>query len=98
IKSTFMNSSLLAQIQKYHPVDAHEAAMAARLQRFLETNGPLNPFVRELTGTAPEWGHVTGSAWIITPDSTRCLMLHHAKLGKWVQPGGHCDGQTNVRE
>jgi len=93
-----MNSPLLAQIQNYHPTDQHEAAMAMRLQQFLEANGPRDPFVRELTGQVPEWGHVTGSAWIVTPDYTQCLMLHHAKLGKWVQPGGHCDGETNVLE
>ena len=41
-------------------------------------------------------GHITGSAWII--DSTRqyVLLTHHAKLNKWLQPGGHADGDENV--
>lgn len=24
------------------------------------------------------------------------LLVHHAKLNKWLQPGGHADGDTNV--
>jgi len=25
-----------------------------------------------------------------------CLMLFHTKLQRWLQPGGHADGDTNV--
>jgi 8-oxo-dGTP pyrophosphatase MutT (NUDIX family) len=41
-------------------------------------------------------GHVTGSAWII--DSTRSwtLLTHHAKLNRWLQPGGHADGEEDI--
>ncbi|WP_127132664.1 NUDIX hydrolase [Pseudoflavitalea rhizosphaerae] len=41
-------------------------------------------------------GHVTGSAWILNKEGTHTLMLHHKKLDKWFQPGGHCDGDPNV--
>ena len=34
-------------------------------------------------------GQVTGSAWIVDPGHTQTLLVHHAKLNKWVQPGGH---------
>lgn len=37
-------------------------------------------------------GHVTGSAWIINPEASHCLLIHHRKLGRWLQPGGHADG------
>ncbi|MEM9352966.1 MAG: NUDIX hydrolase [Planctomycetota bacterium] len=40
-------------------------------------------------------GHVTASAWVLSPDGSRCLLVHHVKLGRWLQPGGHCDGQTD---
>src|SRR5690606_7888674 len=33
-------------------------------------------------------GHVTGSAWVVSPDRRRCLLVHHAKLDRWLQPGG----------
>lgn len=41
-------------------------------------------------------GHVTGSAWIINPTRTHALLIHHKKLDKWFQPGGHCDGDPDV--
>lgn len=41
-------------------------------------------------------GHVTGSAWVLSPDRQRCVLVHHAKLGRWLQPGGHADGQSEV--
>jgi 8-oxo-dGTP pyrophosphatase MutT (NUDIX family) len=37
-------------------------------------------------------GHVTGSAWIVSADRRAVLLVHHAKLGRWLQPGGHADG------
>ena len=36
-------------------------------------------------------GHLTGSAWMITPDAQWVLLLHHRKLNRWLQPGGHVD-------
>lgn len=41
-------------------------------------------------------GHITGSAWIVNPDRSGALLVHHAKLNKWVQPGGHADGEENI--
>ena len=41
-------------------------------------------------------GHITGSAWIVNSSKTKALLVHHAKLNKWVQPGGHADGEENV--
>lgn len=41
-------------------------------------------------------GHLTGSAWIINEDQSHILLLHHAKLDKWLQPGGHADGDENI--
>jgi 8-oxo-dGTP pyrophosphatase MutT (NUDIX family) len=71
--------------------------MTLRLRRFLETaQHQNNPFARELIGKAPEIGHVTGSAWIVNQEYSRVVLLYHAKLQKWVQPGGHCDGESNA--
>lgn len=41
-------------------------------------------------------GHITGSAWVVSHDGKRHLLLHHRKLNKWLQPGGHADGQAEV--
>lgn len=41
-------------------------------------------------------GHITGSAWIVDSSRTQVLLVHHAKLNKWIQPGGHADGDENI--
>lgn len=43
-------------------------------------------------------GHMTGSAWIVTRSGTSALMVHHRKLNRWLQPGGHADGLENILE
>ncbi|HET8858830.1 NUDIX hydrolase [Marivirga sp.] len=40
--------------------------------------------------------HFTASAWIINPHDKEVLLLHHKKLKKWLQPGGHADGEMNL--
>jgi len=40
-------------------------------------------------------GHVTGSAVVLDKAGTSMLMTHHAKLGRWLQLGGHADGETD---
>lgn len=41
-------------------------------------------------------GHITASAWVVDPTASQVLLLHHAKLRKWMQPGGHADGNPVV--
>lgn len=41
-------------------------------------------------------GHLTGSAVIVDATGTRALMMLHAKVGLWLQMGGHADGDTNL--
>lgn len=41
-------------------------------------------------------GHVTGSAVVVEPSGGRVVMLHHRKLDRWLQPGGHADGNANL--
>ena len=40
--------------------------------------------------------HVTGSAWVVSPDRERVLLMHHRKYGHWFQLGGHADGDPDV--
>jgi len=71
------------------PLDAHEAAMAADMIRFVETHADCAE--RSLT-----IGHLTGSAWIVDRERKRTLLTHHRKLGRWLQLGGHADGDLNL--
>jgi len=41
-------------------------------------------------------GHLTGSAWIVSPDRKRTLLTEHRKLLKWLQLGGHADGDPDL--
>ena len=40
--------------------------------------------------------HFTASVWIVTNSRPKkILLLHHKKLGKWLQPGGHIESHEN---
>ncbi len=41
-------------------------------------------------------GHFTGSAWLVSADGERILLTHHSKLGRWLQLGGHADGDVDL--
>lgn len=62
--------------------------------------GLLDAFVRRqpdcFERTCFEDGHITGSAWIVCPQRRRVLLTHHRKLKKWLQLGGHSDGDANT--
>ena len=41
-------------------------------------------------------GHLTGSAFVVDAAGERALLLRHAKLQRWLQPGGHADGDAHL--
>jgi len=41
-------------------------------------------------------GHFTGSAWLVDRSGQRVLLTHHRKLGRWLQLGGHADGDADL--
>ena len=82
---------LLAELRAHVPADEREAAMRARAITFIEAHG-LHAFDRSNAS-----GHVTASAWIVDPARTRTVLLHHRKLERWLQLGGHVDGDPDVR-
>jgi 8-oxo-dGTP pyrophosphatase MutT (NUDIX family) len=52
----------------------------------------------ELAEVASSWtrshfepGHLTASAFVLSPDRRELILIFHKKLGIWVQPGGHVD-------
>ncbi len=40
--------------------------------------------------------HFTASCWLVSADDERVLLTHHRKLGRWLQLGGHADGDTDL--
>lgn len=73
----------------HQPFTEEEAAMLTRLRHFVDSHSDC--FERSL-----QIGHVTGSAWILSFDRTHTLLTHHGKLDKWLQLGGHADGDRDV--
>lgn len=42
------------------------------------------------------FGHFTGSSWLVSADGRRVLLTHHRKLDRWLQLGGHADGEEDL--
>jgi 8-oxo-dGTP pyrophosphatase MutT (NUDIX family) len=82
--------TLLEELHAYAPFDDREDAMRRRFIAFVATH-------RAAFDRALAIGHVTASAWILDAARTRTLLTHHRKLDKWLQLGGHVDGDPDVR-
>ena len=41
-------------------------------------------------------GHLTASSFLLNYEETKALLMHHTKLGIWLQLGGHCDGDSDI--
>jgi len=41
-------------------------------------------------------GHLTGSALVVDAAGDHLALVFHTKLQRWLQPGGHADGDTNL--
>lgn len=80
---------LLNLLARYNPAEETDDRARDRIAAFVEANAEC--FERSLLE-----GHVTGSAWIVDASRSRCLLTHHRKLERWLQLGGHADGQTNI--
>jgi 8-oxo-dGTP pyrophosphatase MutT (NUDIX family) len=81
--------SIADALRLHRPGDDREAADLARIVDFV--NRHADPFDRRIVE-----GHLTGSAIVVSPAVDRVLLLHHRKLDRWLQPGGHGDpGETS---
>ncbi len=41
-------------------------------------------------------GHLTASAFVLDQSLEKVLIIHHKKLDRWLQPGGHADGDPDL--
>src|SRR5688500_2929764 len=66
---------------------------AGTVEDFLALLGDgQNPFARERLA-----GHFTGAAWLVSADGRRVLLTHHRMLDRWLQLGGHADGDADLQ-
>lgn len=82
-------NELLTLLRQYKTVFMEEAAYQLRAIDFVQQHEDC--FHRELSPA-----HVTGSGWVVNPQRTHVLMLHHKKHDQWFQPGGHADGHADI--
>lgn len=80
---------LLELLRAYADRHPREHATAAMFIDFVERNPRC--FERGLLE-----GHVTGSAWLVDRTGNSVLLTHHRKLGRWLQLGGHSDGDPTT--
>jgi 8-oxo-dGTP pyrophosphatase MutT (NUDIX family) len=77
------------RLAAYRATNPEEASTLDRVWAFVEAQPRC--FERSLV-----IGHLTGSAWIVSPDRSRALLTHHRKLNQWLQLGGHADGNPDI--
>lgn len=77
---------MLAHYGEAHP---SERLMLERIFQLMATRE--NCFDRDCLP-----GHITASAWIVSKESGSVLLTHHRKLDRWLQLGGHTDGEADV--
>ena len=89
LKSEMESSSTLRQqIELYSTTHSRESEFAFK---FLELLQHPDAFQRNYLP-----GHITGSAFIVSEDFSQTVLVHHVKLNRWLQPGGHADGDQNT--
>ena len=82
-------SSLVEAFRRYRDQWQGHADVVAQFEAFARAQAKA--FER-----SNEVGHFTGSAWLVSADGKRVLLMHHRKLDRWLQPGGHADGDTDL--
>jgi 8-oxo-dGTP pyrophosphatase MutT (NUDIX family) len=85
-----MNSrvSLINALEKYNSLYKEELVFKNQFLTLLKHN---RCYHRDFLP-----GHMTGSAWIVDETRQFVLLTLHAKLHRWLQPGGHADGDENI--
>lgn len=76
-------------LQRYRDQWQGEVALVKAFEEFLHTS--VDVFDR-----THQSGHFTGSSWLVSADGARVLLMHHRKLNRWLQPGGHADGDRDL--
>lgn len=77
------------QLKAYTPVFEEEIVAKEKILTFIRNHE--NCFERSL-----EVGHITASCWLLNKDHSKALLMHHTKLNRWLQLGGHCDGNPDT--
>jgi len=80
---------LLTLIDDYATRHPEELAVVERFRTFIRQHERC--FERDCWA-----GHITGSVWLVNGTGSHVLLTHHRKLGRWLQLGGHSDGEPDT--
>ena len=80
--------NLIEELKSYSGTEAETNF----IPRFLELLKSDRCFYRDHF----EPGHITGSAILINQTVDKILMNYHTSLNRWLNFGGHCDGEEDV--
>ncbi|MGE4607852.1 MAG: NUDIX hydrolase [Myxococcota bacterium] len=81
---------LLSLLRRYQALHPEERDCVSRIRSLVTASSDC--FERSCLP-----GHITASVWIASADRQRFLLTHHKKLKRWLQLGGHADGDPDVR-
>jgi 8-oxo-dGTP pyrophosphatase MutT (NUDIX family) len=76
---------LLTLLSDFEPEDEQERAWHEQIVALVEGDG--DPFDRDRFDP----GHVTASVFLTSAAGDLLYLIHHAKLDRWLQPGGHVE-------
>ena len=82
-------NNILKIIKTYRPINPAQKEIQDKFILFIENN-PDCLLRSNLKG------HLTASAFVMDLKTQQVLLIHHKKLDKWLQPGGHCDGDADL--
>lgn len=82
-------NKLREKLDHYLLQNPDEKDTVLRFQKLLDD--PEDPFFRTRLA-----GHITASSFVLNKDKTHTLFILHKKLQKWLQPGGHADGDRDT--
>lgn len=87
--SEFSRADIVALIRRYEERCPERKHIATDVELFVQRDVAC-------ADRANEYGHLTGSAWVVNKARTKALLLRHRKHNRWMQLGGHADGELDL--
>ena len=83
------NSKLRRLIEEYRPFNEQEATDKKSFIKFIDT------FDDTLTRDNLI-GHFSATAFVVTEDFSKTVLVHHNIFNGFIEPGGHADGDSDL--
>jgi len=80
---------LFSLLEEFEMKNPRSASLVLDFKKLLQETP--HPFSRDQYP-----GHLTGSCFVVNPEFSQILLMNHKKLGKWLQMGGHAEGESDI--